>query len=147
MVGSELLGEIRLERPEQLLAHVRRVADHGVEAAGGEHLGEGGVPVKGLGIEGGVGHEAVPHAEITVERGQRAAVLGGLDPDGEPAEFDGFFVQVHGKEVVGEDARVRVEEAPLAPQLFEAVYGLLVGPVELLERLQQESAAATGRVH
>ena len=56
------------------------------------------------------------------------------------------LVEVHAVEVVLQDMPVEVEERARAAQLLQPVVRLLVGVVELLERLDQERAAAAGRV-
>ena len=52
---------------EQFLPDVGRVADDDIEAALGEDLGEGGLPVKGLGMDRRVADDAVALADGVVE--------------------------------------------------------------------------------
>ena len=70
-----------LERAEQLLPDVGRVAGDDIEAALGEDLGEGGLPVEGFGVDRGVADDAVALADGVVEAGQLFAARGGLDPE------------------------------------------------------------------
>ncbi len=93
-----LFVEVGFERGEPFLPDVRRVADDHIEAAGGEDFGEGGLPVEGLGVDGGVGDDAVALADGVVEGGEGLAVGGGFDPEAELADLDGLGVEVHAVE-------------------------------------------------
>ena len=92
-----------------------------------------------------VGHHAVADADVVVEAGQHLAGLGRLDPQAEPADVDGLLVQVHAVQVVLQDLPVHVEQLRAA-QLVSRPLRLLVDGVQLLERLDQERAAAARRI-
>ena len=70
-MGPEAAFEVGLDRPEPLLADIRRVADDGVEAAAGEDLGELLGPAEGSGIDRGVIDDAVARPDVGGEVGQR----------------------------------------------------------------------------
>ncbi len=93
-----------------------------------------------------IGDDAVADADAVVEAGENLAPLGGLDPEAEPADLDGFLVEIHAVEVVLQDLPVEIEKRPRAPEFFQPVVRPLVGVVELLERLDQERPAAAGGV-
>ena len=78
----------QLERAEQLLPYVGRVADNDIEAALGEDFGEGGLPVEGLGCPRRVADDAVALTDCVVEAGQALAARGGHDPEAEVADFN-----------------------------------------------------------
>ena len=85
-----------------------------IEAALGEDLGEGGLPVEGFGMDRLVADDAVALADGVVEAGQLFAARGGLDPEAELADLDGLGAEVYAVEVVLEDLAVEVEEGALA---------------------------------
>ena len=97
-------------------------------------------------MNGRVGDDAVADANRVVEAGQRLAALGRLDPEAEPADFDGFLVQVDAVEVVFQNPLVEVEQRAMAAQLVQPVVRPFVGRVQLVEGFDQERAAAAGRV-
>ena len=97
-------------------------------------------------MDGGVSDDAVALADRVVEAGQAFAARCGLDPEAELADLNGFGVEVHAVEVVLEDLAVEVKEGALAAQLFEPGVGGFIDGVELVEGLDEESAAAAGGV-
>ena len=97
-------------------------------------------------MNGRVGNDAVAHADRVVEAGQHLAALGRLDPQAEPADFDGLFVQVHAVEVVFQNPLVQVEQGAMPAQLFQPIVRRLVGRVQLVEGFDQKGPAAASRV-
>jgi hypothetical protein len=93
-----------------------------------------------------VADDAVALADGVVEAGQLFAARGGLDPEAELADLDGLGVEVHAVEVVLEDLPVEVEEGALAAQFLQPGVGGFIEGVELVEGLDEERAAAAGRV-
>ena len=61
-------------------------------------------------------------------------------------DFDGLVVEVDAVQVVFEDPLVEVEQRAVAAELVEAVVGVLVDGVELVEGFDEERAAAAGGV-
>ena len=80
------------------------------------------------------------------EAGQALAARDGLDPEAELADLDGLGVEVHAVEVVLQDLPVEVEEGALSAQFLEPGVGDFIEGVELVEGLDEERAAAAGRV-
>ena len=115
-------------------------------AALGEDFGEGRLPAKGLRMDRRVADDAVALAEGVVEAGQLFAARGGLDPEAELANLDGLLVQVHAVEVVLENLPVEIEEGALAAEFLEPGVGQFIDGVELVEGLDENRAAAAGRV-
>ena len=93
-----------------------------------------------------VADDAVAFADSVVEAGQLLVARGGLDPEAELADLDGLRVEVHAVEVVLEDLPVKVEEGALPAQFLQPGVGSFIEGVELVEGLDQERAAAAGRV-
>ena len=93
-----------------------------------------------------VADDAVALADGVVEAGQALAAHGGLDPEAELADLDGLGVEVHAVEVVLQDLPVEVEEGALSAQFLEPGVGDFIEGVELVEGLDEERAAAAGRV-
>jgi len=93
-----------------------------------------------------IADDAVAFADGVVEAGQALAARGGLDPEAELADLDGLGIQVHAVEVVLEDLPVEVEEGALAAQFLQPGVGGFIEGVELVEGLDEERAAAAGRV-
>jgi hypothetical protein len=60
--------------------------------------------------------------------------------------LDGLGVEVHAVEVVLQDLPVEVEEGALSAQFLEPGVGDFIEGVELVEGLDEERAAAAGRV-
>src|SRR5258708_1015404 len=81
-----------------------------------------------------------------VEAREGRAALRRFDPQAEPADFNRLFVEVDAVQVVFENPFVEVEERPMATELGEAIVRPLVRGVQLIEGLNEECSAATGRV-
>ena len=81
-----------------------------------------------------------------VEERQGPVGVEGLQPEGGFGDLQGEVVEVHAVEVVTEDLAVEVEEFGMAAQFREAGVGDLVKRVELVERLDEERAAAAREV-
>ena len=118
MVGLRSLLPERLVGRQQFLPVVGRVAADDIEAALGEDFGEGGLPIKCLGMDRRVVDDAVALADGVVEAGQQFAAGGGLDPEAELSDLDGLPVQVHAVEIVLQDLTIEVEEGALQGQGF-----------------------------
>lgn len=146
MVGAVLALQIRFDVRQHLLPDVRRVADHGVEPARGEHLGEGRPPVERPRVDGRVGDDAVPGADRVVEARQHLSPRRRLDPQAEFTDLDGLFVEVHPVQVVLKDLPVEVEQRPVPAEFFQPVVRREVRGVELVEGFDQERPAAARRV-
>lgn len=78
-----------LERTQEFLPDIWRVAHHNIKAALGENLGKCRRPVKGLGMHRRITDDAVALANGVVETGQLFAPRGGLDPQAKLADPGG----------------------------------------------------------
>ncbi len=162
-------GGIGLGAAEVLELDVGWIADDAIEAAVGEDLGEGGVPVEGVdalafvriggGEEGAVAlvvegievraDEAVSAADIVVERAERLAGGGGVEPEGELGDFHGLLVDVHAIDVVGEDGAddgILIKNASDPGDSFLFSNDPAVFFDKAVQRLDEESARAAGRI-
>jgi len=83
-------------------------------------VAEAALQAQGFGGEGAGGFDG---AGGVVEAGQLLAAGGGLDPEAELADLNGFLVQVHAAEVVLEDLAVEIEEAALAAEFLKPSVG------------------------
>ncbi len=149
--------EVGLDGFQALHAHVGWIAEDDVEAAyplprplsrraRGEDLGEGGKPVEGARGIGGVGDQAVADTQVGFEALQRLAVPGGLEPQRQLGDFDGFGVEVDAIEVAVEDFAVDVEEVGVAGDGLDLFVDLPVLGVEHIEGSNEKSAGAAGGV-
>jgi hypothetical protein len=166
---DEVGGGVVLGAAEVLELDVGRIADDAVEAAVGEDFGEGGLPVEGVdalafvGIGGGeegavalvvevreIGaDEAVAAADVVIERAERLAGGGGVEPEGEFGDFHGLLVDVHAVDVVGEDGAddgILIEEPALAGDAFLFGDDPAVFLDEAVERLDEEGPGAAGGI-
>ena len=129
---------------QQFLPDIRRVAHNHVEPTLGENLGKRGLPVKCIGVNRRIADDAVAFADGVVEAGQLLAARGGLDPQAKLADLDGLGVKIHTVKVVLQDLPVEVEEGALAAQFLQPGVGSFIDGVELVEGLDEKSAAAAG---
>ena len=166
---DEISGGVCLDSAEVLELDVGRIADDAIETAVGEDLGEGGVPVEGVdafalvGIGGGeegavalvvevreIGaDEAVSTADVVIERAERLAGGGGMEPEGELGDFHGLLVDVHAVDVVGEDGAddgILIEEPAFASDAFFLGDDPAVFLDEAVERLDEEGPGAAGGI-
>ena len=111
-----------------------------------EDFGERLFPVECLRVNAQVVDDAVADADRVVEAGEGFAALGGFDPEAEAADLDRFVVEVDAVEVVFEDPAVEVEERTMAAELVQAVVGMLVDGVQLIEGFDEKRAATAGGV-
>ena len=150
-VGHAVVGpvgrfQVRLDRLQQFLPDVRRIGNDDVEPAGAEHFGKTPLPRERSGIDRRIGDDAVPRADRAVQAGQRLAAMGRLDPQAQPADLDRLVVQIHAVQVVLQDPLVEIQQRPVHTQFFEPVVGSLIFGVQPVKGLNQECAAAAGRI-
>jgi len=166
---DEVGGHVVLGAAEMLEFDIGRIADHAVEAAVAENLGESRVPVEGIdalafvaiglveerlvafAVEGGeVGtDEAVAASDVRVERAERLAGRGGVEPEGEFGDLDRLLIDIHAVDIVGEDGaddRILIEEAAASLDAFLFGDDPAVFVHQAVECLDEEGPGAAGRV-
>lgn len=67
-------------------------------------------PLESPGVDFRVVDNAISHPDVVIEICEDLSALSSLDPDGQPRDLDGFFVQVDSVDVVLEDRSIRIEE-------------------------------------
>ncbi len=149
MIDTVVLFQPRFEIAETLLAYIGRVAEYDIKTALIQNFREGGFPTEAVFTVwcGCFQCQAVSGEQVGIEAGEWFANLGSLEPEGEFADLNRFWIDIDPEQVVVEDLFVEVEDRVLPCQFGQFVVGPLVGGVEVVEGGDEKGTGATGGIY